>query len=37
MLKKALSTVLAVAMLAAVCLLFASCGSSAKDFKIGII
>ena len=37
MLKKALSTVLAVAMLAAACLLFASCGSSAKDFKIGII
>ena len=37
MLKKVLSTVLAVAMLAAVCVIFASCGNSAKDFKIGVI
>src|SRR5574344_2233662 len=37
MLKKVLSTVLAVAMLAAVCLIFASCGNKTSDFKIGII
>ncbi|MDY5356139.1 MAG: BMP family ABC transporter substrate-binding protein [Eubacteriales bacterium] len=37
MLKKVLSTVLAVSMLAAVCLIFASCGNKTSDFKIGII
>ena len=37
MLKRVLSTVLAVAMLAAVCLIFASCGNKTSDFKIGII
>ena len=37
MLKKVLSTVLAVAMLAAVCLIFACCGNKTSDFKIGII
>ena len=37
MLKKVLSTVRAVAMLAAVCLIFASCGNKTSDFKIGII
>lgn len=37
MLKKVLSMVLAFAMLAAACVLFASCGNKTSDFKIGVI
>lgn len=37
MLKKVLSMVLAFAMLAVACVLFASCGNKTSDFKIGVI
>lgn len=37
MLKKVLSMVLAFAMLAIACVLFASCGNKTSDFKIGVI
>lgn len=37
MLKKVLSMVLAFTMLAAACVLFASCGDKTSDFKIGVI